>query len=71
MLWPWSERAGVIKIILGEQLPVKPNELPCLKTWRKAMKEEPIVAQIYHEPEKFYKVILFKTAGAEPDYDSI
>lgn len=71
MLWPWGERAGVTKIILGEQLPIKPNELPRLKAWRKAMKKDSAVTQTYHGPEKFYKVILFKTAGAEPDYDSI
>lgn len=71
MLWPWAERAGVVGIHLGQKLPLEDDQLPFLRKWRKLMRDYPAVAGIYHGPEKFYKCVQMKIAGAPPDYDSI
>lgn len=71
MLWPWGERAGTIVISLGEKLPLADNQLPLLRKWRKLMRDDPVASSIYNGPEKFYKVVLFKTAGVTPDYDNV
>lgn len=71
MLWPWAERAGTVALTLGERLPLTPEQFPLLRAWRKEMRTQPAVDAIYHGPEKFHKVVLFKTAGAPPDYDSV
>ncbi|XP_017771680.1 PREDICTED: pyrimidodiazepine synthase-like [Nicrophorus vespilloides] len=71
MLWPWGERAKTIGIILGEKLPILDGDLPCLRSWKKAIRNHPVPDSMYNGPEKFYKVVLFKTAGHKPEYDKI
>lgn len=71
MLWPWGERAGTIALFLEEKLPIEDNQIPRLRAWRKAMRENPVVSGIYNGPEKFYKTVQFKTKGLTPDYDNV
>jgi len=71
MLWPWAERVGAITLILGERLPLKEGDFPCLRAWRKGMRTDPAVEATYNSSEKFHKVVLFKTAGHPAEYDSI
>lgn len=71
MLWPWAERAGCIAIKLGTKLPVKDDQIPLLRKWRKAMRDHPICAEIYIPPEIFWKVAESKLKGNEPRYDDL
>lgn len=71
MLWPWAERSGTVAIVLKKALPMGEDQFKKLRAWKRAMRARPEVDGIYHGPEKFYKVVLFKTAGVEPDYDSV
>ncbi|XP_022909999.2 pyrimidodiazepine synthase-like [Onthophagus taurus] len=71
VLWPWAERAGTVVIVLGEKLPLESNELEVIRKWRKTMQEHPVVAGIYHGPEKFYKSVQIKVGELPPDYDAI
>lgn len=70
MLWPWAERAGTIAIVLGERLPIGPDEFVKIRHWRKLMREHHVVDGIYHGPEKFYKSVLIKLGSLSPDYDA-
>ncbi|EEZ99479.1 pyrimidodiazepine synthase [Tribolium castaneum] len=71
MLWPWGERAGTIAIAHGAQLPFGSDQFPCLRKWRKAMREDKICSEIYNGPEKFWKCVEMKLKNLPPDYDSI
>lgn len=71
MLWPWGERAGTVALRLGQKLPLADDQFPRLRAWRNAMKDDPIASAIYNGPEKFYKVVQFKTKNLPPDYDSV
>nr|QWV59556.1 glutathione S-transferase omega 1 [Lasioderma serricorne] len=71
MLWPFAERAGAIGIKLNGKLPLEDDELVLLRKWRKLMRNHPVVSKIYHGPEKFYKTVLFKTAGIPADYNNV
>ncbi|KAF7268968.1 pyrimidodiazepine synthase-like [Rhynchophorus ferrugineus] len=71
MLWPWAERAGTLGMKLGTKLPIQDNQISYLRKWRKAMRNDPVVAELHYEPEVFWKVAQFKLKNVEPDYDSI
>lgn len=71
MLWPFAERAGTVSIVLRERLPVAPDQFSRLRAWRKEMRTQPAVNAIYHGPEKFHKIVLFKLGKLPPDYDNI
>nr|AJE61312.1 glutathione S-transeferase [Dendroctonus armandi] len=70
-LWPWGERTGAIAIKLGAKLSLGEGQIPLLRKWRKAMREDPVAAELYHGPEIFWKVAQFKLKNVEPDYDSV
>ncbi|XP_050297679.1 pyrimidodiazepine synthase-like [Anthonomus grandis grandis] len=71
MLWPWAERAGAIALKLGTKLPITDDHIPQLRKWRKAMREDPVVAELYLGPEAFWKVAQITLKKEVPDYDSI
>jgi len=71
MLWPWAERSGVLAIVLKEALPLKPEDYPSLRRWKKEMKLHPAVQATIHTPEQVHKCILMKFGKIEPDYDSV
>lgn len=71
MLWPWAERAGAVGLALGEALPISDEQFVNLRTWKKAMRNDPVVDAIYNGPEKFYTTVLFKTKGLPADYDNV
>lgn len=71
MIWPWAERAGAVTIKLEKPLPIEEKHLPKLRAWRKAMRKDSVVDEIYHSPEQFWKTVLFKLKKASPDYDGI
>lgn len=71
MLWPWAERAACIGIKLGTKLPVQDDQIPLLRKWRKTMRDNPIVAEIYTPPEVFWKVMEFRLKGTKPRYDDL
>ncbi|CAH2006312.1 unnamed protein product [Acanthoscelides obtectus] len=45
LLWPWAERAGVIKLMRGK-LPLKDTDIPLLRKWRKVMQGYPSCAEL-------------------------
>ncbi|KAJ8919835.1 hypothetical protein NQ315_006364 [Exocentrus adspersus] len=69
MLWPWAEKAGVVALKLGTKLPVRDNQIPLLRKWRKAMHEQPVVAELYTPPETIWKLAEHRLKGTQPDYD--
>lgn len=71
MIWPWAERAGCIAIRLGTKLPIEDNQIPLLRKWRNAMRQDPVASELYYGPEIFWKVAQFKLQNVEPDYDAI
>lgn len=71
MLWPWAERAACIGIKLGTKLPVQDDQIPLLRKWRKTMRDDPIVAEIYTPPEVFWKVMESGLKGTKPRYDDL
>uniref|UniRef100_V5GSN4 Glutathione S-transferase omega-1 n=1 Tax=Anoplophora glabripennis TaxID=217634 RepID=V5GSN4_ANOGL len=71
MLWPWAEKTECIEIKQGTKLPVKDDQIPLLRKWRKTMRDYPIVKEIYTPPEVFWKVAECKLTGTEPKYDDL
>lgn len=70
MIWPWAERAGTIKIVLNTNLPLKPDDFPLLRKWKKEMRSDPACDSIYHGPEKFYKITERKI-NQDSNYDDL
>lgn len=70
MIWPWAERSGAIKIALKENLPLKPDDFPLLRKWKKEMRKDPVCDSIYHGSEKFYKIAQRKLNN-DPTYDDL
>jgi glutathione S-transferase len=72
MLWPWAERAGCISIKFGQKLPLKNEDIPSLRKWAKALRQDPVVSSTYEGPEKYYKISKgIRTKDPELDYDNL
>lgn len=70
MIWPWCERADVIRIIRGEQFIIPRERFLRLLKWRIAMKENPAVRDSFLDAEAHAKYIRSRIAGT-PQYDLI
>lgn len=68
MIWPWCERADIIRILRGDQFILPRDRFLRLLEWRSAMKEDPAVRGSYLDPEVHAKYIRSRLAGA-PQYD--
>ncbi|XP_033210966.1 pyrimidodiazepine synthase-like isoform X2 [Belonocnema kinseyi] len=68
MIWPWCERADVIKFLRGEQYVLPKERFLRLLEWRSAMKEDPAVQPSYLDPEVHTKYLRSRYAGY-PQYD--
>ncbi|XP_012287315.1 pyrimidodiazepine synthase [Orussus abietinus] len=70
MIWPWCERADVIRILSGDQYIIPRDRFLRLLEWRSAMKEDPSIKKSYLEPEIHTKYIKSRLAGS-PQYDML
>lgn len=70
MIWPWCERADVIRILKGEQFVIPRDRFLRLLEWKVAMKEDPAVSGSFLDAEVHAKYIRSRLAGA-PQYDLI
>lgn len=70
MIWPWCERADVIRIIQGEQFIIPRDRFRRLLEWKTAMKEDPAVRKSYLDAEVHAKYIQSRLAGT-PQYDLV
>ncbi|KMQ93970.1 glutathione s-transferase omega-1-like protein [Lasius niger] len=70
MIWPWCERADVIRIIRGEQFVIPRERFLRLLEWKTAMKEDPAVRGSFLDVETHAKYIRSHIAGT-PQYDLI
>ncbi|XP_036142207.1 pyrimidodiazepine synthase-like isoform X2 [Monomorium pharaonis] len=70
MIWPWCERADVIRIIKGEQFVIPRDRFLRLLEWRVAMKEDPAVSGSFLDAEVHAKYMRSRLAGT-PQYDLI
>jgi len=70
MIWPWCERADVIRIIKGEQFVIPRDRFLRLLEWRVAMKEDPVVRVSFLDAEVHAKYMRSRLAGT-PQYDLI
>ncbi|XP_070168040.1 pyrimidodiazepine synthase [Polyergus mexicanus] len=70
MIWPWCERADVIRIIRGEQFIIPRERFLRLLEWRNAMKEDSAVQGSFLDVEAHAKYIRSRIAGT-PQYDLI
>ncbi|CAH0545964.1 unnamed protein product [Brassicogethes aeneus] len=71
MLWPWGERAACVAVVLKEKLPIKDDDIPNVRKWRKEMRKQPACDAIYNGPEKFWKCVEAKLKEEKIDYDSV
>nr|AVT42188.1 glutathione S-transferase o2 [Lissorhoptrus oryzophilus] len=71
MLWPFAERAAVIPLKLGQKLPLKDDQIPTLRKWAKAMREDPTVKEVLISPERHYKILQQKLNGELVEYEKI
>ncbi|KAJ8680631.1 hypothetical protein QAD02_016418 [Eretmocerus hayati] len=69
-IWPWCERADVIRILKGEQFVIPRDRFLRLLEWKKAMREDEAVKGSYLDSEVHAKYIRSRQAGS-PDYDMI
>jgi len=70
MIWPWCERADILRITKGEQFVVPRDRFLRLLEWRVAMKEDPAVSGSFLEAEVHAKFLRSRLAGT-PQYDFI
>ncbi|XP_033328381.1 pyrimidodiazepine synthase [Megalopta genalis] len=70
MIWPWWERADVLKVLRGEQYGIPRGRFKKLLEWRSAMKENPAVKNSYLSTELHAKYTQSRLAGT-PQYDLI
>ncbi|XP_011315084.1 pyrimidodiazepine synthase [Fopius arisanus] len=68
MIWPWCERADLIRILRGEQYAIPRERFLRLLQWKSAMKEDPGVKVSYLQPEIHEKYMRSRLAGS-PQYD--
>ncbi|XP_063987352.1 pyrimidodiazepine synthase-like [Diachasmimorpha longicaudata] len=70
MIWPWCERADLIRILRGEQYAIPRERFLRLLQWKSAMKDDPSVKISYLEPEIHAKYMRSRLAGS-PQYDML
>nr|QCC89038.1 glutathione S-transferase omega 2 [Meteorus pulchricornis] len=68
MIWPWFERADIIKIIKGDKFSIPHKRFPKMLEWMAAMKEDPTVKNYYLKPEVHAKYMQSHSSG-KPQYD--
>ncbi|NP_001165912.1 glutathione S-transferase O1 isoform X1 [Nasonia vitripennis] len=68
MIWPWCERADIIRILRGEQFVIPRERFLRLLEWKLAMKEDPAVKGSFLDAETHAKYMKSRQAGA-PQYD--
>ncbi|XP_074101708.1 pyrimidodiazepine synthase-like [Cotesia typhae] len=68
MIWPWFERADIIRIMRGENYVIPRERVPRIMEWKAAMKEDPGVKVSCLEPEVHAKYMKSRGAGT-PQYD--
>ncbi|KAK2587737.1 hypothetical protein KPH14_003846 [Odynerus spinipes] len=68
MIWPWCERADIIRILRGDEFIIPRERFLRLFEWKAAMKEDPAVKGSYLDPEVHAKYIRSRLAGI-PQYD--
>ncbi|KAK0180703.1 hypothetical protein PV327_003060 [Microctonus hyperodae] len=68
MIWPWFERADIIRILRGEKFFMPRERFVRLLEWKAAMKECPAIKISYLEPEIHAKYMKSRISGA-PQYD--
>lgn len=68
LIWPWCERADVLKLF-GSQFVLKKDRYGTLLEWREAMKEIKAVQKSYLEVDEHIKFLKSFQSGF-PEYDS-
>ncbi|XP_019871900.1 pyrimidodiazepine synthase isoform X2 [Aethina tumida] len=69
MIWPWCERADLLKLF-GNQNLLKKEKYPRLMEWKKQMSENPSVKKSMLDSATHIKFLHSQRAGM-PDYDAI
>lgn len=70
MIWPWCERADIIRILCGDEYIIPRERFLRLFEWRTAMKEDPGVKKSYLDAEVHAKYMRSRLAGM-PQYDTL
>ncbi|XP_030749984.1 glutathione transferase omega-1-like isoform X2 [Sitophilus oryzae] len=71
MFWPWAERSeATVRKSKGQNL-LTDDKIPNLQKWKKAMKEDRAVSEIYHSPEEHWKVFEYRIYKTPLDYDTL
>ncbi|XP_011871091.1 PREDICTED: pyrimidodiazepine synthase-like [Vollenhovia emeryi] len=70
MIWPWCERADVLKILKGEQFAIPRDRFLRLLKWRMAMKEDNAICGSFLDAQVHADFLRSRLAGA-PQYDII
>ncbi|XP_018403113.1 PREDICTED: pyrimidodiazepine synthase-like [Cyphomyrmex costatus] len=68
MIWPWFERADIIRVLKGEQFALPRDRFLRLFEWQVAMKEDPAVSGSFLDVEMHVKYMRSRLAGAS-QYD--
>ncbi|XP_015185108.1 PREDICTED: pyrimidodiazepine synthase-like [Polistes dominula] len=70
MIWPWCERADIIRILRGDEYTISRDRFLRLFEWRSAMKEDSAVKGSYLDAEIHAKYMRSRLAGMA-QYDLI
>lgn len=70
MIWPWCERADMLKYLVGDKYKMDQERFPKLIKWRSLMQEDPAVKCSFVSGENHAKYIESRRAG-DPDYDML
>jgi glutathione S-transferase len=69
MIWPWCERADMLRFLLGNKYELDVERFQKLLKWRDIMKEDEVVKAHYISPENHAKFIKSRSTGY--DYDML
>jgi len=68
MIWPWSERANMLKLLRGEQFVLPRDRFAKLLEWRETMKAHPAIKKSFLDSEIHAKYMKDRLTGT-PQYD--
>lgn len=70
MIWPWTERAGVLEVFFQQKIDLS-NEIPRIYKWCSAMRNVSGVKETFTSLDRLVKLAEMMLPGAKIDYESI
>lgn len=71
MIWPWCERADMLRVLGGDKYVLDEDRFKLLLAWRELMTHDAAVKKTYISAEYHAKFIKTRNLPSGPDYDMV